>query len=93
LLEELYGSVVQLRDGRTVIADEEYLRESIVSPSAKVVQGWEDIMPPFRGQIGEEEINALVAFIKSLRKGDTPRRVEDFPPPTGTPQIKPLEER
>ncbi len=93
VLEELYGNPVHLRDGRTVIADEEYLRESITSPGAKIVLGWDDIMPTYRGQVSEEEINALVAFIKSLKKGETPRRVEGFPPPTVTPQIKPLEEK
>jgi cytochrome c oxidase subunit 2 len=93
VLEELYGKPVKLRDARTVIADEEYLRESIVAPSAKIVLGWEDIMPTFRGQVSEEEINELIAFIKSLKKGETPRRVEQFPPPTATPQIKPLEEK
>jgi cytochrome c oxidase subunit 2 len=93
VLEELYGQKVHLRDGRTVIADEEYLRESIVAPGAKIVLGWEDIMPTFRGQVSEEEINELIAYIRSLKKGETPRRVEDYPPPTTTPQIKPLEEK
>ena len=77
VLEELYGKTVHLRDGRTVIADEDYLRESIVRPGAKIVMGWENIMPTFQGQVSQEEINELVAFIKSLKKGQTPRRVDE----------------
>lgn len=89
VLEELYGKPVHLRDGRTVIADENYIRESIYQPSAKIVAGWEDIMPTFKGQVTEEEINKLIAFLKSLKKGQTPRRVEEYPPPVTTPPINP----
>jgi cytochrome c oxidase subunit 2 len=93
LLEELYGKPVRLRDGRTVVADENYLRESIVAPGAKVVLGWENIMPTFQGQVSQEEMNELVAFIKSLRTGETPRSVEEFPPPLATPPINPPKEK
>src|SRR5206468_1145582 len=94
VLEELFGKVVHYRrrgesapasGGRTVIVDEDYIRESILNPSAKIVAGFEDIMPTFKGQVSEEEIIQLIAFIKSLRRGETPRRVEAFPPPTSTP--------
>jgi cytochrome c oxidase subunit 2 len=93
VLEELYGKRVRLRNGRSVIADEDYLRESILSPGAKIVEGWDNLMPTFRGQVSAEEVNELVAFIKSLKKGETPRRVEEYPPPKTTPQIRPLEEK
>jgi cytochrome c oxidase subunit II len=93
VLEELYRKPVHLRDGRTVVADDDYLRESIVAPGAKIVAGWENIMPTFQGQVSEEEINELIAYIKSLKKGDTPRRVEEFPPPAATPPINPLEQK
>jgi cytochrome c oxidase subunit 2 len=92
VLEELYGKPVRLKDGRTVIADEDYIRESIVAPSAQIVAGWEDIMPPFQGQVDQEDINQLVAFIKSLKKGQTPMRVETYPPPAVTPIIEEPEE-
>ena len=81
VLEELYGKPVHLRDGRTVIADEDYLRESILAPGAKIVTGWENIMPTFQGQVSEEEINELVAFIKSLKRARRRAR-RGFPPPT-----------
>ena len=54
-----------------------YLRESILYPEAKVVQGWEPIMPTFKGQVDEEELIQLLAFIKSLKPGQTPVRTEE----------------
>jgi cytochrome c oxidase subunit 2 len=87
VLENLYGKQVQLNDGRTVVADDDYLRESILNPGAKIVAGWQNIMPTFRGQVSEEEIVELIAFIQSLKQGRTPRRVESYPPPTTTPPI------
>jgi cytochrome c oxidase subunit 2 len=86
-LEELFGSVVHLRDRRTVVADEDYIRESVLYPGAKIVIGYEDIMPTFRGQLSEEEIIRLIGFLKVLGRGQTPRRVEEFPPPRSTPLI------
>jgi cytochrome c oxidase subunit 2 len=80
-LEELFGTQVALADGSTAIADENYIRESILYPSAKIVAGWQNIMPTFKGEISEEEIIELIAFIQSLKRGDTPPRVESFPPP------------
>ena len=80
VLEELYGKPVHLRDGGTVHRRRGlYLRESILHPGAKIVAGWENIMPTFQGQVSEEEIIELIAFIKSLRPGETPRRVEEYP--------------
>jgi cytochrome c oxidase subunit 2 len=63
---DLYGSQVSLRDGKTVLADEEYLRDSILFPSAKIVAGYEPIMPTFKGQLSEEQILQILAYIKSL---------------------------
>jgi len=88
VLEQLYGKRVHLRGGGSVIADEAYLRESIVNPGAKIVAGFDNIMPTFKGQVDEEDIYQLIAFIKGLQHGKTPRRVEEFPPPLTTPQIE-----
>ena len=55
-----------LATGETVIADEDYLRESILRPSAKMVAGYTVRMPTFQGQIGEEGLVQIIAFIKSL---------------------------
>ncbi len=65
----LFGRPVLLEDGRTVIADENYVRESILNPAAKVVSGFKPIMPTFQGQISEEQLISLLAYIKSLTAG------------------------
>ena len=62
----LYGQPVLLTTGQTVTADNDYLRESILDPSAKIVNGYPAIMPTFRGQISEEQLLELIAYIKSL---------------------------
>jgi cytochrome c oxidase subunit 2 len=60
----LYGSEVTLDGGKKVIADEKYLRESILEPNAKVRKGYPAVMP--KPSLSEEEVNALIALIKSL---------------------------
>ncbi len=65
-LAGLYGSEVRLQDGTLVIADENYIRESILAPKAKVVAGWQPIMPVYQGQVDEEQMLELIAYIKSL---------------------------
>jgi cytochrome c oxidase subunit II len=64
----VFGKPVQLEDGRTVIADENYVRESILNPSAKIVSGFKPIMPVFQGLVSEEQVNALIAYVKSLNQ-------------------------
>ena len=88
-LEDLFGKRVALRDGAVVRADEAYFRESILHPRAKIVAGFEPIMPTFQGQVTEEELYELIAFLRSLRPGETPLRVEQYPPPVATPLINP----
>ena len=65
-LEGIFGKEVKLVGGQTVVADEAYIRESILNPGAKVVEGYQPIMPTFKGQVTEEQIVALVSYIKSL---------------------------
>ncbi len=65
-LANLYGSTVRLQDGSTIIADDNYLRESIVNPRARIVAGFAPIMPTYKGQLSEEQISDLIAYIKSL---------------------------
>ncbi|MGH9051642.1 MAG: c-type cytochrome [Acidimicrobiia bacterium] len=63
----LFGSEVELVDGRTVTADEEYLRRSIVDPLAEVVDGYRPTMPSgFGDRLSEEEIQTMIAYIRSL---------------------------
>jgi cytochrome c oxidase subunit 2 len=66
-LRGLYNKPVLLADGRTVIADDAYIRESILDPNAKIVANFQPgIMPVFQGQISEGGVIQLIAFIKSL---------------------------
>lgn len=65
-LAGLYGASVPLADGTTVIADETYLRESILNPHAKLVAGYSPIMPVYQGLLSEEQVMQIIAYIKSL---------------------------
>jgi cytochrome c oxidase subunit 2 len=71
-LAGLYGKPVALADGTTTVADERYIRDSILLPRREVAAGYEPIMPSFAGQIGEDEILDLIAYIKRL--ADTKER-------------------
>ena len=65
-LAGLFGKTVELQQGITVTADENYIRESIVDPRAKIVAGYQPIMPTFKGLVSEEAILQIIAYIKSL---------------------------
>lgn len=65
-LAGIVGHTVELQDGTTVTVDDEYLRESILTPTAKVVKGFAPVMPTFKGQVTEEQVMQLIAYIKSL---------------------------
>jgi cytochrome c oxidase subunit 2 len=81
VLNGLPGSKVLVQGGASVTADDTYLRESILAPAAKVVAGYQPIMPTFAGQLGEEDIAALIAYIKSLppAAGDAAGRKASVP--------------
>jgi cytochrome c oxidase subunit 2 len=66
-LQGVFGSKVLLSDGSTVIADENYIRESIMMPAAKIVAGYVPLMPTFQGQVSEEQLTQLIAYVKSLQ--------------------------
>jgi len=70
-LQGIYNKPVLLEDGRTVIADENYVRESILNPAAKIVSGFKPVMPTFQGILNEEQVNSLVAYVKSLSQPST----------------------
>jgi cytochrome c oxidase subunit 2 len=65
-LEGVFGREIRLADGAVVAADDDYLRESILFPRAKVVAGYEPIMPLYQGLLSEEQVLQLVGYIKSL---------------------------
>lgn len=66
-LNGLYGREVPLADGRTVTADTAYLRDSILLPRRDIAAGYKPIMPDFAKLLDEDEVEALVAYIRSLR--------------------------
>jgi cytochrome c oxidase subunit 2 len=71
-LAGLYGTFVHLQDGSVRLADEAYLRDCILNPRSFTVAGYPPIMPDFTGQLGEDELLKLIAYIKSLGgKGET----------------------
>jgi len=64
----VFGKKVQLEAGRSATADETYIRESILNPQAKVVAGFQPIMPTFKGLISEDGITQIIAYLKSLKR-------------------------
>ena len=67
-LAGLLGKAVRLQSGATVTADENYIRESILEPQAKIVAGYPSIMPTFKGLISEDGIMQIIAYLKSLKR-------------------------
>ena len=58
--------IVHLQDGSTRLADEAYIRDCILNPRSITVAGYPPVMPAFSGQLGEDEVLKLIAYIKSL---------------------------
>ena len=87
----VYGSNVVLNNGQSLKADEAYVRESILNPQAKIVTGFGPIMPSFQGQLSEEQLLQLVAYIKFLStpKTETPtaKPAPPLPKPSTTPGV------
>jgi len=65
-LEGIFNQDVKLVGGATVKADDNYIRNSILNPASQIVEGYQPIMPTYKGQVTEEQLNSLVAYIKSL---------------------------
>jgi len=66
VLKGVYGKPVTLQSGQTVTVDDSYIRESVLNPQAKVVAGFQPIMPTFQGLVTEEQLLQLIAYVKSL---------------------------
>lgn len=81
ILEGLFNRRVQLEGNRHTVADESYLRQSILYPARDVRAGWRPIMPSYTGQVNEDDLIRLLAFLKGLETGGTPPRLESFPAP------------
>jgi cytochrome c oxidase subunit II len=65
-LAGLFGTQVELQNGQTVLADESYLRESILNPQNRIVAGYQPLMPTFQGLVNEDGLMSLIEYVKSL---------------------------
>jgi cytochrome c oxidase subunit 2 len=93
-LRGLYGRQVQITDGPPVVADDSYVRESVLDPKAKIVLGFANFMPSFQGVVGEDQLVALIAYLKALgpppgmnqpsSSGSTPQEYGQQPGIAGT---------
>jgi cytochrome c oxidase subunit 2 len=63
----LFGRKVEMEDGKAYVADESYIRESVVDPTAKVVKGFDPVMPTYRGTLKDDDIGEIVAYLKTVR--------------------------
>jgi cytochrome c oxidase subunit 2 len=72
----LFGHKVALRGGGQALADEDYVRESILEPMAKIVAGFEPVMPTYKGRLKDQEITALIAYLKTLAAENQPAAEE-----------------
>jgi len=81
VLTNLFGHEVELQGGGKVVADEAYIRESIVLPQAKVVAGFPPLMPTFQGMVTEEQLLQLIAYVKSLKGPAAPAQPPSSPAP------------
>jgi cytochrome c oxidase subunit 2 len=89
-LAGIFGKSQQLQSGQTVTVNEGYIRESITNPQAKLVIGFGPIMPTFQGQVSEDQLVQLIAYIKSLHAGgETMPTVAASPSPTARPGASP----
>ncbi|MBI4851144.1 MAG: cytochrome c oxidase subunit II [Acidobacteria bacterium] len=96
-LEGIYGKQVRLQDGNTLIADERYLRESLLVPNAKLTEGFPANMPAYQGLITEEQILQLISYMRTLTPvvtSNTPSKAstpvtQATPKPEATPAPKP----
>jgi len=63
----VYGSSEQQEGGGSVVVDDDYIRQSILTPQKQITKGYPPVMPSYQGQVSEQDIAALIAFIQSLK--------------------------
>ena len=80
-LEGVYGTTVKLSGGATVKADEAYIRESILNPQAKIVAGYEPVMPTFQGLVTEDQVLQLIEYVRSIGPKQVPGAASSSPAP------------
>ncbi|MCP4549806.1 MAG: c-type cytochrome [bacterium] len=65
-LKDVYGNTFATVSGESVVVDDEYVRESILDPGVSIIDGYDAVMTPYRGRIEEREINAIIAWLKTI---------------------------
>ena len=94
ILTNLFGKTVELQGGGTVTVDEAYIRESIVNPQAKIVAGFQPLMPTFQGLVTEEQLLQLIAYVKSLSQpGAAPAPAGTTAPQKPQDSNRPVQEK
>ena len=83
MLQGLYGKSIPLEDGSFILADAQYLRDSILLPLKQVAAGYDPVMPSYQGQLEESQVMALVEYIKSMKDQPVPRISAARPAPEG----------
>ena len=76
--KDLWGSTQTMSDGSTVTVDENYVHESILNPSAKIVKGFQNVMPSFQGRLEEKSIRSIIAYLKSLSSKTSPEELKEI---------------
>jgi len=92
-LKDIVGKTVTLQDESTVVVDDAYLRESILTSQAKQVKGFQPLMPTFQGLISEENLLALIEHVKSLSPQATTAAPAAPPASAGATAGKPTEKK
>jgi cytochrome c oxidase subunit 2 len=88
-LAGIFGNQTALENGQSARVDEAYVRESILNPQAKLVAGFGPIMPTFQGQVSEDQLVQLVAYVKSLHAGGPAPTTAGSPAQTTSPATAP----
>jgi len=78
--KNIFGHEQVLKDASRVAVDENYIRDSLLYPGNKIVAGFDNVMPTYKGRLKDIEITALVEYIKSLSEGYQPALQKDAPP-------------
>jgi cytochrome c oxidase subunit 2 len=66
-MKNMFGSERKFTDGTTAVADENYIRESLLEPNAKVVEGFAPVMTTFQGLLKAEEMDAIIEYLKTVQ--------------------------
>ena len=77
--KNLFGETMAMKDGSKVTVEENYIRESILNPMAKVVAGFDPVMPTFQGKLNDREITAIIEYIKSISEEEKSKVMEAWP--------------